>query len=198
MGVLPKAADHRQADYPIDPIFVNRWSPRAMSGEPVSMDELNTMLEAARWAPSSYNEQPWRFLYSRRGDAHWQTFFDLLAAPNQAWCKDAAVLMVIVASTKFARNGKPNIVHAYDAGSAWGSMALQGAKMGLVVHGMAGFNYSAAKAALNISDDFAVMAMAAIGRPGDPDRLPQDFKSVEMPTGRRPVSQSAFHGPMPR
>lgn len=197
MGTPPKAADHRHTDYPADPIFVNRWSPRAMSGEPISMDEMNTMFEAARWAPSAFNEQPWRFLYARRGDAHWRTFFDLLGAPNQVWCKDAAVLLVVISSTQFARNGNPNIVHQYDAGAAWAQLALQGAKMGLVVHGMAGFNYSAAKSALKIPDGFAVMAMAAIGRPGDPLQLPAELQKIEWPSPRRPISQTAFNGPFP-
>lgn len=198
MGVLPKALDHRRADHPVEPLFVQRWSPRAMSGAPVSQEELHSLFEAARWAPSSYNEQPWRFLYARRGDEHWQTFFDLLLPANQAWAHAAGALILIVAKRTFTRNGKPNAVHAFDAGAAWSNLANQGSRMGLVVHGMAGFDWDRARTALRVPDDFSVQAMAAIGRPGDPDALPENLRGGETPSGRRPIGESAFHGLFPR
>lgn len=198
MATLPKASDFRKADHPIDLIFVNRWSPRAMTGETITHEELMTLFEAARWAPSSYNEQPWRFLYAMRGDPDWPTFFNLLVPANQEWARHAAVLLLIAARTTFTRNNKPNPVHSFDSGSAWCCLALQGSKMNLVVHGMAGFDWDRAPQALNIPDGFAVQAMAAIGRPGDPDLLPESLRKVETPSGRKPVSEIAIHGLFPR
>src|SRR5687767_9856487 len=88
-GQLPRAEEHRKADYPIEPLFVRRWSPRAMSGEPISREEMLTLFEAARWAPSTYNEQEWRFLYALRDTPKWQTFLELLVEPNRVWCQHA-------------------------------------------------------------------------------------------------------------
>src|SRR5437868_1543418 len=92
----------RKADYPIEELLLRRWSPRALSGEPLSEQELCTLFEAARWAPSTYNEQEWRFLYARRDTPQWQQFFELLMEANQAWCKRAAVLVVVLARKTFA------------------------------------------------------------------------------------------------
>src|SRR2546428_3615641 len=144
MSQLPNPEDHRKPDHPIDLLFIRRWSPRAMSGEPLSEKEFLTLFEAARWAPSTYNEQEWRFLYARRDTPHWFTFFDLLVEGNQAWCKNAAVLVVVLAHKVFAKNGKPNPVHLFDCGSAWENVALQATAMGLVAHGMQGFDFEKA------------------------------------------------------
>src|SRR5437879_2651548 len=140
MNALPKAEDHRKPDHPIEPIFVHRWSPRSMNGEPLSEAEIVTLFEAARWAPSTYNEQEWRFLYARRDTPQWPTFFDLLMEGNRAWCHRAALLSVVAAHKVFERNGQPNPVHIFDAGLAYENLALQGAAMGLVVHAMQGFD----------------------------------------------------------
>src|SRR6185369_16773003 len=110
---------------PIEPLLYKRWSPRSMSGEPISEQELLTVFEAARWAPSTYNEQEWRFLYARRNTPQWPLLFNLLMEANQLWCKKAALLCVVIARKTFTRNGKPNPVHLYDAGSAWENLALQ-------------------------------------------------------------------------
>jgi nitroreductase len=194
MNELPDPLDHRQADRPIEAIFLKRWSPRAMSGDPLTDDELMTLFEAARWAPSTYNEQEWRFLYAKRDTPHWQTFFDLLMDANKVWCQRAAVLVVVLSHKVFERNGKPNPVHTFDTGAAFENLALQGAAMGLVVHGMAGFDRDKTRAALVVPDDFAVEAMVAIGRPGDPAELPQELRDREKPTGRKPVSQFVTEG----
>lgn len=197
MPTLPDPAGSRKPDHPVEPLFVRRWSPRAMSGDPVADAELSTLFEAARWAPSSYNEQPWRFLYARRDTPVWGRFFDLLVEANQAWAGRAAVLLCVTTRKVFSRNGKPNPVAVYDAGSAWENLALQGARMGLVVHGMAGFNFSKARTALSVPDDYEVVAMAAIGRYGDPNDLPESLRKGEAPSGRRPVSESFFEGGFP-
>jgi nitroreductase len=166
-----------------------------MSGEALSESELHTLFEAARWAPSTYNEQEWRFLYARRDSAHWQTFFGLLMEANQVWCKNAAVLVVVLAHRVFARNGKPNPVHLFDCGSAWQNLALQATSMGIVSHGMAGFDFERAHSELKVPDDYAVAAMFALGRPGAPDQLPENLREGEEPSGRRPVRESICEGP---
>jgi len=165
-----------------------------MSGEPLTQEELLTLFEAARWAPSTYNEQEWRFLYARRDTAQWPLFFDLLMEPNQVWCGRAAVLVVVIARQVFTHNSRPNPVHLFDAGSAWENLALQAAAMGLVAHGMAGFNFGKARSALGVPEHFAVAAMVALGRPGDPADLPAELREREIPSGRRPVSESICEG----
>jgi nitroreductase len=194
MPAWPNPEDVRKPDRPIQPIFLRRWSPRAMSGAPVSADDLATVFEAARWAPSTYNEQEWRFLYAHREGPHWQTFFDLLAEGNQAWCHRAGVLVVVASHTVFSRNGKPNPVHTFDAGAAWENAALQACSMGLVIHGMMGFDYDRAKTSLAVPDDYAVEAMIAIGHPGDPNDLPEALRKIEAPSQRKPVAEIAREG----
>src|SRR3989344_2619546 len=116
---------YRKPEYDCDPIFVNRWSPRAMSGEALSDEELMPLFEAARWAPSTYNAQEWRFIYAKRNTKHWDTIFNLLMDPNKVWCKNAAVLLVIISKRTFEFNGKSNPVHSFDCGSAWENLALE-------------------------------------------------------------------------
>lgn len=197
MATLPHASDHRRADHPIAPLFVNRWSPRAMTGEAVADDELDLLFEAARWAPSSYNEQPWRFLYAKRGDAHWNDWFGLLVEGNRAWAKDAGVLIAVVVHEVFKRHGKPNPVAVFDCGSAWENLALQGSLLGLVTHGMAGFDRERSPAVLGLRGGYSVIAMIAVGRPGDPDLLPEGLRQQEVPSGRMAVAEIAFRGTLP-
>ena len=125
------ALDHRKADHPIEPLILRRWSPRAMSGEPISDGEMLTLFEAARWAPSTFNEQEWRFLYGRRDTPQWPVFLNLLVEGNRAWCQRAAMLVVICAHKVFTRNGKPNPMHVFECGNAFENRALQGTAMGL-------------------------------------------------------------------
>jgi nitroreductase len=194
MSKLPKAEDFRRADYPIEALFLRRWSPRAMSGEPISEKEILTLFEAARWAPSTYNEQEWRFLYARRDMPQWPTFFGLLAEGNQAWCGRAALLGLVLAHKVFQRNGKANPVHVFDSGLAYENLALQGTAMGLVIHGMQGFDYDKARTSLSVPDDYAVCAMFAVGRPGDPDQLAPEMRELEKPSPRKPVREIICEG----
>ena len=189
------ALDYRKPDHPVEALIVARWSPRAMSGEPLSDEEMLTLFEAARWAPSTYNEQEWRFLYARRDTPQWPLFFDLLVEGNRAWCHRAALLVVILAHKVFSKTGKPNPVHLFDCGSAFENLALQGTAMGVVVHGMQGFDYDKARTALNVPDDYAVAAMFAAGWPGDPADLPQQLREREKPSDRKPVEQIICDGP---
>ena len=195
MANFPKGHAQRTPDYPIEPIFLDRWSPRAMSGEPLDEAELMRLFEAARWAPSTYNEQEWRFLYARRDTPHWPAFFALLMEANQVWCAKAAVLMVVLSHKVFTRDGKPNPVHTFDAGASFENLALQGATMGLVVHGMAGFDRGKARATLGVPEDYDVEAMVAVGHPGDPAQLPSALQARETPSGRKPVREFIGEGP---
>jgi nitroreductase len=189
-----KGSEIRKPDHEVEQIFVDRWSPRAMSGDDISGEELQSLFEAARWAPSSMNNQPWRMLYATRVDIHWQLFFDLLVDANKVWCAKAAVLVVFVSKTTLD-NGKPCRTHSYDTGAAWMSLALQGSAMGLVVHGMQGFDYDRARVDLQIPDGYQVEAMAAVGRPGAVEELPEPLQGREIPSDRRALEQSACHGP---
>lgn len=182
-----KPEDHRTADHPIDPLFIRRWSPRAMTGDSITDAQMLALFEAARWAPSTYNEQEWQFIYARRDTPQWAGLFNLLVESNQAWCKDAAMLFVVVAHKVFGRNGKPNPVHLFDAGAACENLALQATLMGLAAHGMSGFDYDGAKATLNVPDDYAVAAMFAVGHPGE-------GSDAEIPSVRRPVAESIREG----
>jgi nitroreductase len=195
MAKLPDPLEHRKPEHAIDSLFLRRWSPRAMTGHPVSPADLDRLFEAARWAPSTYNEQEWRFLYAHRNTPHWSTFFDLLMEANQAWCKNAGVLLVVTSHKVFSKNGKPNPVHTFDTGAAFENLALQGAVMGLVVHGMAGFDRDKARRALAVPDDYQVEAMVAIGHPGDTGTLPPELAEREVPSGRMPVSEFTAEGP---
>ena len=190
-----KGGSIRTAGHPVDGRFVDRWSPRAMSGEGIPEQDLLTMFEAARWAPSSYNNQPWRMLYACRESEHWSLFFDLLVPTNKVWARNAAALLLIVSKTTFDHNGKPSVTHSFDAGAAWENLALQGYGMGYVVHGMQGFDYERAKSALNIPDAFRVEAMVAIGRPGNPETLPEELQAREHPNERRSLDLTVCEGP---
>lgn len=190
-----KGRSIRKADHPVDDIFVDHWSPRAMTGEEIPEDDLMTIFEAARWAPSSYNNQPWRILFARRDSEHWPLFINLLVPTNKVWAKNAAVLLLIISKTTFDHNGKPSITHSFDTGAAWENMALQGFNKGYVVHGMQGFDYDLARTALNIPDDFRIEAMVAIGKPGEKEILPNELQSRETPNDRRKLEQTICEGP---
>ncbi|HET9192514.1 MAG TPA: nitroreductase family protein [Vicinamibacterales bacterium] len=192
---MQRGRDVRKSEYPIDTVFLDRWSPRAMSGEALSDAELMTLFEAAHWAPSSGNSQPWRFLYARRDTEHWPLFFELLNEGNRTWCHRAAALLVFISRTTNEKSGRALVTHSYDTGAAWMSLALQGWIKGLVVHGMAGFDYARAKDALHVPDDFTVEAMAAVGRRGPKEELPPQHLSREFPSQRRPVADLVFAGP---
>jgi nitroreductase len=190
-----KGSEIRKADFPIEPLLLDRWSPRAMSGEEISRGELMRLFEAARWAPSSFNAQQWRALYARRGTEHWQTFVDLLVEANKTWAKNAGALVVFISRKMFDHNDEPSITHSYDAGAAWENFALQGFQQNLVVHGMEGFDYERARKELRIPDEFQVQAMAAVGKPGSKELLPERLRARESPNDRRKVSESVFDGP---
>ncbi len=165
-----------------------------MSGEEVSDEDLMSLFEAARWAPSSYNNQPWRFVYAKKGTKYWDGFFGLLSDSNKTWAKDASTLVMIISKSTFDYNDKPSITHSFDTGAAWENLALQGTIIGLVVHGMQGFDYKAAKILLRLSDKYTVEAMAAIGKPGKKESLPKELQERELPSDRKKLTQTVFEG----
>jgi nitroreductase len=183
----------RKPDYEIDKQFLQRWSPRSMNGEALSEGELMQVLEAARWAPSSANLQPWRFIYALPGSDSFVRLFNLLAEPNKAWCARAGALLLIVSKKTFD-DGRVARTHTFDAGAAWMSLALQAHLLGLVAHGMAGFNYDLARTELAVPDDFDIEAMVALGHPGNVEDLPEAYQAREMPGGRRPIRESIYEG----
>ncbi len=185
---------YRTFDYPIHSLLENRWSPRSMNGQEMTDEELMPLFEAARWAPSSYNNQPWRFIYAKRNTPAWGPIFDLMVEFNQSWTKNAAVLVVVISKNVFDHNGKPCITHSYDTGAAWMSLALEGTYRGYVVHGMQGFDYDKAKKTLNIPEDHAVEAMCAIGKPAPKEKLPDDLQKKEFPSPRRPLAEILMEG----
>lgn len=188
---------NRKPEHAVEPLFVRRWSPRAMSGEPIPVAELMRLFEAARWAPSSYNGQPWRFLWARRDTPHWARLFDLLGESNRTWAHRAAALVVVVSRTLFEHNGQPARTHAFDAGAAWENLALQGTAQGLVVHGMQGFDYDRARRELRVPAEFDVQAMIAVGRPGRVEDLTEAQREREKPSPRKPVAEIALEGGFP-
>ena len=177
----------------VERLFIERWSARAMSGQSLENSQLMSLFEAARWAPSSYNEQPWRFLYAHRNTPEWNVFFDLLVPFNQTWCANGAVLVVIVSDSRSSQGGT-NGCASFDAGAAWQNLALQGSLLGLVVHGMGGFDHQKARELLNIPDYCNIEAMCAIGLPGDVNQLPEYMQKMEKPSGRKPLKEMVCEG----
>jgi nitroreductase len=192
--ISQEVKEHRKPTYPCHPLILNRWSPRSMTGEEISDEELMPLFEAARWAPSSYNNQSWRFLYAKRNTPEWNVFYDLMAAGNQVWAKNAAALLVIISKMSYDRNDKPARTHSFDTGSAWMALALEGTNRGLAVHGMEGFDYDKAKRVLEIPDNYTVEAMAAIGRRGAKETLPENLQKMETPGPRRPLDEILMKG----
>ena len=189
MDPILKTAAYRHPDYPVEALFPERWSRRAMSGAHVEVSALMTVFEAARWAPSSFNNQPWRFVYALRATPAWPRFLDLLTARNRPWCEQAGALVLIISKTTFDHNGKPSKTHSFDTGAAWMSLALQADMLGLVAHGMEGFDYGAAGALVGLPDGYAVEAMCVLGHPGLVETLSEDQRAREKPNGRKPVSE---------
>jgi nitroreductase len=190
-----KGRDHRSADHPIDPLFLDRWSARAMSGEPIAEADLMVLFEAARWAPSAANVQPWRMLYARRDTEHWPTFLGLLVEANRVWAQHAAALVVFISKTINERTGKPAVTNSYVTGSAWENFALQAILKGFVVHGMQGFDYERARTELKVPEIYRVEAMAAVGIPGPVEDLPEHLRVRETPNGRKPLKEIICEGP---
>jgi nitroreductase len=176
------------------PAFHHRWSPRSFADKAVPAAVLEKAFEAARWAASSFNEQPWRYLVGFKGDATYDKILSVLVPFNQAWAKTAPVLILGVASTKFSHNGEKNGYGLYDLGAASAYLTLQAAELGLYTHSMAGFDHAAALKILDVPEDFVVGAVIALGYQGEPAALgnEQMIATEEAPRQRKPVSEFVF------
>ncbi len=194
-------ANHRTSQHPVDPLFLERWSPRAFNGEALSQTDLMTMIEAGGWAASSYNSQPWRFIYGLKGTPAWERLFGLLNEFNQGWAKSASALVIMVSNSMMQPPGAdkpvPSHSHSLDTGAATGNFALQATKMGWQVHGMVGFDIERAFAELNVPPGHRVEAAYAIGKPGDKSTLPEFLQARETPSPRRPLAEIAMEGGFP-
>jgi nitroreductase len=191
-----KTINGRTTEYPIDDIFLKRHSPRAMSGEALTKEELMTLFEAARWAPSAFNAQPWKFIYVVRDTPEFEKFLSFLMEGNRIWCSRASALIVTI-SKNSTKDGKPAVTHSLDTGSAWENLSLQASLMNLAAHGMAGFDYILAKKELGIPDDHNVEMMIAVGKPGKVEDLPEPLRARETPSDRKPLEEIVFEGKFP-
>jgi nitroreductase len=181
---------------PIHELLVRRWSPRAFDARPIEADKLRSLFEAVRWAPSSNNEQPWRFIVAGKGQ---RTAYDRLLAclveGNRTWASRAPLLVLSVARLNFEERGKPNRHALHDTGMATENLLLQATALDLAAHPMAGFNAEQARADLKIPSDYELIAMIAVGYPGDPTILPDRLKQRELALRERNgVSAFVFAG----
>jgi nitroreductase len=190
------ASNTRESAYPIDRMFLDRWSPRAFTNESMPEQDLLTILEAAHWAPSASNLQPWRFLYSLHGSESWDRFMSVLVEFNQGWVKSAGALLFVISRTHNGELGsaeqKPSYSHSFDAGTAWGFLAMQAHLAGYEAHGMTGMHIEKANEILGIPEGFRVEAAVAIGKVGDKNQLPEKLREREVPSQRKPLSELAF------
>lgn len=189
----------RLPDHPVAEIFPARWSPRAFSADAMTEADVALLLEAARWAPSASNVQPWRFAWGLRGDAGFAAIAQSLVPFNKAWAEKAAALIVV--ASKVQRDGTAgpadNLWHAFDAGTAWGYLALQAQMAGWHAHAMGGFDHGVAAANLGLPDGHALHAVVAVGKLGDPADLPEALRARETPSPRLALADLAGRGRFP-
>jgi nitroreductase len=188
----------RKPQYPIDPMFTCRWSPRAFNGERMEHATLMRLFEAARWAPSGFNAQPWRFVYGHRDTPAWQPLFESLNEFNRGWAQRASVLVAVLSRTSWTPPGKvqPQAIasHSFDAGAAWASLAFQATLLGWHAHAMGGFDREQLRQALGIAQDHALEAMVAIGWRSDEEVLPEALQAREVMSQRLPLEQVVAEG----
>jgi len=183
-------------EFPVNELIQNRWSPRAFSDKPVSQEVLRSLFEAARWAPSSSNEQPWAYIVATKDDTeNFEKSLGALVEFNANWAKKAAVLVIAVAQLAFAKNNAPNRNAQYDVGAASLQLSIEATARGLVVHQMAGFDPETAREAYNIPQGWEPIAAMAIGYPGDASSLPEPLQSREKaPRSRKRIREFVMSG----
>ncbi len=183
----------RQTDFDINNLFIERWSPRSFdSNHKMEKKDLETLLEAARWSPSCFNEQPWRFYYTLNGSDNFDKHLDWLVDANSAWAKRASALLFIVAKKTFSKNSKPNKHSWFDSGAAWMAFTMQARMMGLYTHGMAGIETDKINEGLGLDDDHEVICAVAVGKKADPSQLNSDQKEDEKPNSRKSLEDISF------
>ena len=182
--------------YPIHELLRERWSPRAFADRMVEPEKLRSLLEAARWAPSSFNEQPWSFIVAtKQHPGEYERLLSCLVEGNIRWAQHAPVLMLSVARLAFERNQKPNRHAFHDVGLAVENMVIQATALGLAVHQMAGFHVDKARELFSIPDGHEPVAALVLGFPGDPAGLPEDLRERERaPRTRKPLESFVFSG----
>ena len=185
-----------QTDYPIEEILKRRWSPRAFSDRIVEPEKLRSLWEAARWAPSSFNEQPWHFIVATRDSpAEHEKLLSCLVEKNQQWARNAPVLMVSVTELNFAKTGKPNRHAFHDVGLAMGNLLVEATALNLFVHQMAGFSPEKVKELFTVPEGFEPVAAIAIGYGADPSAAPEAFRQQETaPRSRKSINSFVFEG----
>lgn len=191
-------SNNRQSEHDVHPIFLDRWSPRAFDGSEMPKSDLLAILDAAHWAPSAFNYQPWRFVYGLKGTPEFDKLLGILNEFNQSWAKTASALVFVFSDTlSRSTDGsapKPFRSHSFDAGAAWGLLSLQAIKSGYFAHGMTGFDFTRAVQELGAPEGFHVDAAIAIGKPGDKSVLSESLQARETPNSRKPLSEVAFEG----
>ena len=187
----------RHPDHAIDPQFVSRWSPRSFAETEMTEAQVLQLLEAARWAPSAANVQPWRLVWALRGGPGFQSILDGLVPFNREWAEKAAALIVVASKDRMTgRDGAEteNRWAGFDSGAAWMSMALQAAKSGLMAHAMGGFDAAALGGALGLPEGHSLQAVVAVGHLGRPESLSETLRAREVPSPRLALEEIAFHG----
>ena len=184
------------SDFPVHQLIIDRWSPRAFSERPVPPDVLRSLFEAARWAPSSNNEQPWAYIVATRDDHdNFAKMLSVLVEFNASWAKNAPMLALAVAELNFAKNNAPNRNAQYDTGAATALLSVEATARGLAVHQMAGFDPAKAREVFAIPTGWEATSALTIGYPGDPNSLPQALKDRELaPRTRKPLSEFVMAG----
>jgi nitroreductase len=184
---------HAPAMEGVLPVFLERWSPRSFTSRAVSTEDMKRIFEAARWSPSSSNEQPWRFIVGIQGTGTFDKIVSSLGGFNQAWAPKAPVLLLGVARKGFAKNDAPNHYALFDLGAATAAITLQAAALGLATHQMGGFDQEIARTALGIPNEFAIGSVMALGYAGDAAALPEQYAKMETsPRSRKPLGEVAL------
>ncbi len=185
----------RVASADVDPLFINRWSPRSFSDEQLTDAEIASIFEGARWSPSSFNRQPWLFVYETDGPDR-DTFDSILMPGNQLWASKAPLIGFIFAETKTQEGRRPR-TSQFDTGAAWMALALQARSLGIYTHGMAGIDYDSVHEKLGVSDEYyTAMCGFVAGRIGPREALPEDLQERESPNDRKPLNEIAHKGVM--
>lgn len=184
--------ENRTFDYEVMEEIQNRWSPRAFNpNKPVDTDDIMALLEAARYAPSCFNEQPWRYIVANGGADH-EKIVNVLAETNREWALKAPALIVILSKQTFEHNNKNNRWHLFDAGTSWGYISLEAQRRGLITHAMGGFNVELMREAFDIPLDYSVIAVVAIGYYGNKEDLSLENQERELPSPRKPINEILF------
>ncbi len=187
---------NRDTSLPVDSMFTKRWSPRAFKKTKLDSEIIETLGEAARWSPSSYNTQPWRIILAENGSDDFNTYLSVLVEFNQMWAKNASLLGFFVTSLNFEEGRSNNTIAAFDTGFAWAAFTFQARKLGLYTHGMSGLDYEAAYKVLSLDKKHHIIISAfAVGVLDEKTTLPEELQKREIPSGERlPLNKILFNG----